>query len=188
MLRGVPVWCGSSVRSFRCRPYDSVVGTDWRIASAPAGSAAAARPGPAAPAQTRSSAPAAATAIRRGTLRRREGPLRRRGELPAPRGVQWGWWCKRPSSKMRPPRPMGRAASYRGRGPEAGSRAAQRHQHEGETMPGLHGGFGKRSIAAAAIAATLTLPARAGEVSLTIYNSDFALVKETRTLALQQGA
>ena len=54
-------------------------------------------------------------------------------------------------------------------------------------MPGLRGRIEMKAVAAAALAASLSLPVRAGDVALTIYNSDFALVKETRTLALQQG-
>lgn len=54
-------------------------------------------------------------------------------------------------------------------------------------MQGRHGS-GRKAIPAAILAATLAAPARAGEVALTIYNSDFALVKETRTLTLQQGS
>ena len=54
-------------------------------------------------------------------------------------------------------------------------------------MQGLGGRFLRTTIAAGALV-SIALPARAGDVALTIYNSDFALVKETRTLTLQQGA
>jgi hypothetical protein len=46
----------------------------------------------------------------------------------------------------------------------------------------------KTLAAGVVLAAFAAGPAGAGEVSLTIYNSDFALVKETRSLALQAGA
>jgi hypothetical protein len=44
-----------------------------------------------------------------------------------------------------------------------------------------------RAGAGVALAVFAAGPAGAGEIALTIYNSDFALVKETRTLALQAG-
>ena len=49
-------------------------------------------------------------------------------------------------------------------------------------------GAAKRAGAGVVLAAIACGPAGAGEVALTIYNSDFALVKETRTLSLQAGA
>ncbi len=45
----------------------------------------------------------------------------------------------------------------------------------------------RAALAAIVLAAFSAGPAGAGEVALTIYNSDFALVKETRSLSLQAG-
>src|SRR5262245_49927089 len=46
---------------------------------------------------------------------------------------------------------------------------------------------GKVALLCLTLAASTGRPARSDEVQVTIYNSDFALVKESRTLTLKQG-